>query len=260
MVGRDLRIRRFTPGTERVMNLIAADVGRPITDIALRLDLPDLGEMLTNVIENITVEEREVRDEHGHWYAMRIRPYQTEDNRIEGAVVTLVDVHELRTTLAKVSQATRLSDGVNRMLAALQDEREVSSVIRVMLQEAATALQADAALVLHRRQGSWAVAHAHGAPEHLQGSVMSDEQLPQASMAETSRGPVVVKASAGLTPFPGDVDVRSMVAVPLLAGDQVLGVLLFTWQDHVEQPDEAGVDHASKVAALVALAIAAADH
>ncbi len=103
MVGRDLRVRRFTPGTDRVMNLIAADIGRPITDIALRLDVPDLGALLANVIENITVEERELRDEQGHWYSMRIRPYQTEENRVEGAVLTLLDVHELRTTLARVS-------------------------------------------------------------------------------------------------------------------------------------------------------------
>ena len=46
MVDRDLRVRRFTPGAERVMNLIDSDVGRPITDIALRLELPDLADLL----------------------------------------------------------------------------------------------------------------------------------------------------------------------------------------------------------------------
>ncbi len=101
--------------------------------------------------------------------------------------------------------------------------------------------------------------YAHGAaPDGVEGSLMSDEQLPQAAMAETSQGTVVVKASVGLRPFPGDVDVRALVAAPLIVREATLGVLLFTWKDH-DQPDEAEVDHASKVAALLALALAATD-
>ena len=63
------------------------------------------------VIEDISVAEREVRDEQGHWYSMRIRPYQTEENRIEGAVLTLVDVDELRRSLADFKQAARAQRG-----------------------------------------------------------------------------------------------------------------------------------------------------
>ncbi len=92
MLGLDLRIRRFTPMAEKVFNLIAADVGRPITDIQLGIGVPDLARMLTEVIDTVSAKETEIRDKEGHWYLLRLRSYRTLDNRIDGAVLVLLDV------------------------------------------------------------------------------------------------------------------------------------------------------------------------
>ncbi len=111
MVGRDLCIRRFTPAAERLFTVIASDVGRPITDLRLRIDVPDLAELLKEVIDTMVLKERDVQDDAGRWYAMQVRPYKTLDNRIDGAVMTLFDIDEMkRLFAAQKSIATTLQE------------------------------------------------------------------------------------------------------------------------------------------------------
>ncbi|HWC73148.1 MAG TPA: chemotaxis protein CheB [Gemmatimonadales bacterium] len=98
MLGPDLRIRRFTPMAEKMLNLIATDVGRPITDIKLNVDVPDLEQILVEVVETVQPYQREVQDKNGRWHSLRVRPYRTLDNRIDGAVVVLVDIDSIKTT------------------------------------------------------------------------------------------------------------------------------------------------------------------
>ena len=96
IVGRDLRIRRFSPMAEKLLSIIPTDVGRPITDIRTKLVLPDLDPLLIRTIDTITPLEREVQGADGRWYSLRIRPYLTADNKIDGAVLTLVDIDAIR--------------------------------------------------------------------------------------------------------------------------------------------------------------------
>ncbi len=97
ILGRDLRVRHFTPKAEELLNLIPTDVGRPLGDIKLNLDeLPDLEPLLTEVITTASTHEREVRDKHGRWYSLRLRPYRTVENKIDGVVVMLVDVDVMK--------------------------------------------------------------------------------------------------------------------------------------------------------------------
>jgi two-component system CheB/CheR fusion protein len=96
MVWRDLRIRRFTPLAEKLFNLIASDVGRPISDIKLKIDVGDLPAILTEVIDSVVLKELEVRDAEGHWYQLRLRPYKTFENQIDGAVIMLIDIDALK--------------------------------------------------------------------------------------------------------------------------------------------------------------------
>src|SRR5207244_460337 len=96
MLGPDLRIRKFTPLAEKMFNLIAADVGRPITDIRLGVGVPNLTELMIEVIETVTVKELEVRDKEGRWHILRLRPYRTLENKIDGVVVVLIDVDALK--------------------------------------------------------------------------------------------------------------------------------------------------------------------
>jgi two-component system CheB/CheR fusion protein len=99
MVGRDLRIRRLTPLAERLFNLIPSDVGRPISDIKPGLEVADLAGLIAGVIDSLVPFEGEVRGQDGRWYSLRVRPYVTLDNKIDGASVVLVDIDAMRRQL-----------------------------------------------------------------------------------------------------------------------------------------------------------------
>jgi two-component system CheB/CheR fusion protein len=92
MVGRDLRIRRFTRAMEPVLNLIAPDVGRLITDLRPQIELPDLRRLLLDAMEGGSRKPRDVRDSFGRWYSLRILPSTGPDGKNDGAVLMLVDI------------------------------------------------------------------------------------------------------------------------------------------------------------------------
>jgi two-component system CheB/CheR fusion protein len=96
MISNDLCIRTFTPKAEEVLNLIATDVGRPISQIRPNINCPDLEERIRRVIDAVEAEEKDVRDAEGRWFSMRIRPYKDVHNRIDGAVLVLVDIEGVR--------------------------------------------------------------------------------------------------------------------------------------------------------------------
>jgi two-component system CheB/CheR fusion protein len=109
VLGIDLRIRRFTPAAGRLLNLLPTDVGRPISNLKLTIEVSDLESMVTGVIDTVRVVEREIRDLHGHWYDLRIHPYRTADNKIDGAVVVLQDIDQLKRAQEELQrQATQL--------------------------------------------------------------------------------------------------------------------------------------------------------
>jgi two-component system CheB/CheR fusion protein len=91
MVSRDLRIRRFTPMAERVLNLLPSDVGRPIGHVRPNIECPDLEDQIMRAIDAVTTVEQVVRDRQGGSYVLRIRPYKDVENRIDGAVLALFD-------------------------------------------------------------------------------------------------------------------------------------------------------------------------
>ena len=100
IVSADLRIRRFTPLAESLLNLIPADLGRPIGDLKPNVDTPDLDELARAVMEDMATKELEVRDRGGRYYTLRIRPYKNIDNKIDGAVLAFIDVDMARRSTA----------------------------------------------------------------------------------------------------------------------------------------------------------------
>jgi two-component system CheB/CheR fusion protein len=101
LVTRDLRIRRFTPQAEKVFNLIPTDIGRPISDIKPNLDVADLAQLIAGVIDSLTPIEGEARDKEGHSYYLRIRPYVTLEQKIDGASVVLLELDSIKKGLHK---------------------------------------------------------------------------------------------------------------------------------------------------------------
>src|SRR4029450_9371595 len=92
IVTRDLRIRRFTPMAERILNLIPSDLGRPIGQRKRNIDCGDLEARILAVLNEVTPQEREVRDAQGNRFSLRIRPYKDLENKIDGAVLALFEL------------------------------------------------------------------------------------------------------------------------------------------------------------------------
>ncbi len=109
IVSADLRIRRFTPMAEKVLNLIPGDLDRSIGHINPNIDCPNLDQLIAECIDSVTVLERDVRDRQGRWYSLRIRPYKDIDNRIDGAVLALFDTDGPKRTEERARAATDLA-------------------------------------------------------------------------------------------------------------------------------------------------------
>ncbi len=116
MLTSDLRIRQFTPPMQRLMNIRGSDIGRSISEIRLQLSVEDIEPLLLEVLETLTARELEVTDREGRWNLLRIRPYRTSENHIEGLVVVLVDIHQLRSSQQDLSDA---SDFVSTVLESV---------------------------------------------------------------------------------------------------------------------------------------------
>jgi two-component system CheB/CheR fusion protein len=112
MVGPDLRIKRFTPMAEKLLNLIATDVGRSLTSINLGFQIENLEAKISEVMTLFSTIEFETRYRDGHWYSLRIRPYKTVDNKIDGAVLVFTNIDEAKNRERLTKAADAFSDGI----------------------------------------------------------------------------------------------------------------------------------------------------
>jgi two-component system CheB/CheR fusion protein len=138
MLDASLRIRRFTQVSEKLLNLISADIGRPVSDLQPRINLPQLEEIISQVVDTLAPDEREVQDREGRWYSLRVRPYRTSENRIEGAVLQLIDIDELKKTLEQVRHArdyaSAIVETVREPLIVLGPELRIETANRAFFQ------------------------------------------------------------------------------------------------------------------------------
>ena len=100
-----LCVRRFTAGSSRVFRLIPGDVGRPITDIASGQQSPSFADDARAVLRSLTPHEREVAGRDGRWFNVRIVPYRTLENVIDGVSVTFTDITERRRLEVALAEA-----------------------------------------------------------------------------------------------------------------------------------------------------------
>ncbi|MBD2309004.1 PAS domain-containing protein [Chroococcidiopsis sp. FACHB-1243] len=112
MLTNDLRIRRFTPMAQRLFNFIPTDAGRPFSDIRANLIIPDLETLILEVLETLTLKELEVQTQAGQWYTLRIRPYRTTENQIDGVVLVLLDIDTLKRTVATLEAARNYAEAI----------------------------------------------------------------------------------------------------------------------------------------------------
>jgi len=131
---RDLNIRFFTPSAQSLFRVIATDIGRPLADLTrLAADADLLGDA-RSVLTSVAPLGREIEAENGTWYIRRILPYRTQDNRIEGVVITFADISEIKAAEREIQVARAYSDSIietiRQPLVVLDDELCVVSANR----------------------------------------------------------------------------------------------------------------------------------
>jgi PAS domain-containing protein len=124
-VDNDLCIKRFTAHAAKVAHLIPADRGRPLSHTVHNLKYEKLLEDAEGVLKTLTYREAEVETKDGHWYLMRIVPYRTIDNVIDGVVISFLDIHEQKMA----------AEAIRRLHEAVQQEREYAENIIDTLRE-----------------------------------------------------------------------------------------------------------------------------
>jgi two-component system CheB/CheR fusion protein len=121
----ELRILRYTPATNAIINLIPGDVGRPIAHVASNLVSYDrLVADVQSVLDTLVPREVDVQTRAGAWYTMRILPYRTLDNVIEGAVLTFIDISEIVRTRESLREANELL----RLAVVVRDANDAVTV------------------------------------------------------------------------------------------------------------------------------------
>jgi two-component system CheB/CheR fusion protein len=115
-----LRIKRFTPRVSELFNITESDENRPVTDFTHQLDYDGLVKDMRIVLEQLTPIEHELRTHTGRWFLMRARPYRTVDDKIDGVVISFVDITERR----KVEESLRQSE------ASLRQEKRLVELSR----------------------------------------------------------------------------------------------------------------------------------
>jgi two-component system CheB/CheR fusion protein len=105
----DLSIKGFTPAATKIINIIKMDIGRSIKDFSLNFVYDNLIDDVLQVLNTLVLREKEVTDKNGNWYLMRILPYRTTENVIDGAVITFIEI-----TQRKTAQQLYLAEQIER--------------------------------------------------------------------------------------------------------------------------------------------------
>lgn len=109
---KELNIRRFTNQTTKIFKLIKSDIGRPFTDQVSDLDYPELADDALEVLRTLVFIQKQIVTKDGRWFSIRIMPYRTFDDRIDGLVITFINISDLKQMEVKLLEAEQ----TNRML------------------------------------------------------------------------------------------------------------------------------------------------
>ena len=112
-VDRNLCLRRFTPAAEKVFGVGSTDLQHPIRLLQSRLGMPpDFERLIRDVIGSLAVQGHKMQDPRGHWWSLSIRPYRTADDRLDGAVLTFMDVDSIQHALHASQEARQYADAI----------------------------------------------------------------------------------------------------------------------------------------------------
>jgi two-component system CheB/CheR fusion protein len=109
---KEMNIRNFTPEASTLIKIRKSDVGRPIGDIATNIKYKYLESDIKQVLDRLIMKEEEIQTNDGNWYLMRIVPYRTSEDVIDGVVVTFVDINQRMIAEKKIKDALKYAESL----------------------------------------------------------------------------------------------------------------------------------------------------
>ena len=223
-----LNIKRFTPATTKIFNLIQTDLDRPISDITAKIRYENLEKDAKNVLETLSIQESEVICVAGNWYSMRIAPYRTLENVIDGVVITFVDITRIKQTEDALRESEKRLGIWNQIIGiflAFSDDDMYGEVLQVVLK------------AMHSPYGTFAYLNEAG--DRVVPSMTRDEcrtETKNINFPHNSWGDVIwarcikeKKSFASNGPFTipdGHIPITRAMAVPIIHHKKAIGNLM----------------------------------
>jgi len=247
---RELRIMRFTPKVSELFNVRTADRGRPISDLTHRLGYSELQSDAEAVLHDLAPIEREVRDDAGRWYLTRVLPYRSTDDRIEGVVITFVDISRrviaetaLRQSEKRLSEELDAMQRLHGLVARLLVCPDLAAALKDVLDSAIgiTGAEMGTIRVVNPSTNNLEIAASRGfEPDFFDrfGSVATDAGTAYGRALQTRQRVVIedVLNDPRYEPFremAAMAGYRALQATPLVSRDgRILGIL----STHYAQP------------------------
>ena len=220
---RALRLKRFTPRAADLFNAIPSDVGRPFDHLTHRLQHDGLNELARRVLDSLQPEDVEIESEDGEWYVARVRPYRTTDDRIDGVVLTFVDVSDLKAARDEAGRRAGQQETVAELGQAALGGTPLEDLFELACESVADCLNVEYAKVLEYRPDERDLLLRAGVGWHdgLTGTAtVSADSESQAGFTLRASSPVVVPDLSDETRFSAptlltDHEVQSGISVPI---------------------------------------------
>jgi two-component system CheB/CheR fusion protein len=246
-VGIDMSVRRFNLTAGLLLNLHPDAVGRPLREVKSTLDISLLEKLIGAVIETTAPADVEVQDAMGDWRLLRIRAYRTSGGQIDGAIVAVLDIDVLKRSVLVAEEATRAATMLSKASALLASSLDYETTLESVARLSTAAFADWCAVDLVNDDSSirhLTVSHANPALRDLalqfqQAAFSEPERAPGAPQALRLRKSVLltdiaeweltgVQPEAKITQLVGALGVRSLISVPLIVRDKVLGTTTFS--------------------------------
>jgi PAS domain S-box-containing protein len=226
----------------------------------LAADIAHFNRVMAGEIDGYTIEKRFIRKNGDVIDAIiSVKCVRTSDGSVDYFVVLLQDITERKQAEESLRKAKDLGDALNRINKAVHSTFDIEEIMRRVIRDAAEAVGCDSAAISMRDMDSWVVRYVHGMHQEIVGSRMTDDDEPHAMLALKTGKPVAINDALRDERVNAEhmkkFGIRSVMVVPLIAGEQYLGAIFFNHHAAAVAFSEAQIDFADKLASTITLAI-----